>query len=520
VLLTARVKALLALMANRRVGSVLLGNVSGPKCSMVIDARAAAAYARPSCLMHHAVVLYLQVIEFTSEKDQPTCAVYHPASETYIACGYSSGYLRIFDVTTATAVLESRSHTAPVVAARYLQPAAGATSASSTAATTAVVLLATASLDGTVLIHDASEGGSYLPVKKISFGCVDTIFLEVSDDSAYLAVAAGKIGSVTVFETRDFTAQLRLASSAPSGSNIAAAGGAGSASTVPGASADFPTATMQSITYMANSTAVNPAPPSLIAEELADPSATAAAGPPATPAATQTATPSAGTHTVHTTVSPDRRNTASSAANISTSTIQSASSALHANLVGLTFVPNSWGWELLLATDKHLISVNLAPTAGSAVIAGHSPTPGSSANPSSAVRSAGNKRNPPTAWDERLTKRIDCGVPTYMTRDPTSGLLFLALRTPLSANPGATGSSAGSSGTATSGTAAGRRASMTAAVGTADYHAPSASAPFKSLADAAAADIVHSASVTPAGAAHTSVGGARKSGTVAILPSR
>jgi hypothetical protein len=459
----------------------------------------------------------VQVIEFTSEKDQPTCAVYHPASETYIACGYSSGYLRIFDVTTATAVLETRSHTAPVVAARYLQPAA----ASGAAATTAVVLLAMASLDGTVLIHDASEGGSYLPVKKISFGCcVDFIFLEVSDDSAYLAVAAGKIGSVTVFETRDFTAQLRLASSAPSGSNIAAAGGTGGASTVPGASTDFPTATMQSITYMANSTAVNPAPPSLIAAELADPSATATSGAPATPAATQTATPSAGTHTVHTTVSPDRRNTASSAANTGTSTSSSGNSALHTNLIGLTFVPDSWGWELLLATDKHLISVNLAPTAGSAVIAGHSPTPGSAAYPSSAVRSGGSKRNPPTVWDERLTKRIECGVPTYMARDPTSGLLFLALRTPLSANSGTTGSSAGPSTVSTSGTAAGRRASMTAAVGTADYHAPSASAPFKSLAAAAAADIVHSATATPAGAAHTTVGVARKSGTVAVLPSR
>jgi hypothetical protein len=508
------VKALLAIMANRRVGSVLLGSVNGPKCSMVIDTHAAAAYSRPTCVMHHAVVLYLQVIEFTSEKDQPTCAVYHPASETYIACGYSSGYLRIFDVTTATAVLETRSHTAPVVAARYLQPPA-----SGSAAATAVVLLATASLDGTVLIHDASAGGSYLPVKKISFGCcVDTIFLEVSDDSAYLAVAAGKIGSVTVFETRDFTAQLRLASSAPSGSNIAAPGGTGSASTVPGASADFPTATMQSITYMANSTAVNPAPPSLIAAELADPSATAPTGAPATPAATQTATPSAGTqHNAHTTVSPDRRNTASSAANAGTNTSASGNSALHANLVAMTFVPDSWGWELLLATDKHLISVNLAPTAGSAVIAGHSPTPGSAANPSSAVRSGGNKRNPPTAWDERLTKRIECGVPTYMTRDPTSGLLFLALRTPLSAN---SGSSAGSSNTAASSPAAGRRASMTAAVGTADYHASSASAPFKSLAAATAADIMHSASATPAGAAHTTVGGARKSGTVAILPSR
>jgi hypothetical protein len=491
---------------------------------MVTDAHAAAAYARPSCVMHHAVVLYLQVIEFTSEKDQPSCAVYHPASETYIACGYSSGYLRIFDVTTATAVLETRSHTAPVVAARYLQPAAAA---SGSAATTAVVLLATASLDGTVLIHDASEGGSYLPVKKISFGCcVDTIFLEVSDDSAYLAVAAGKIGSVTVFETRDFTAQLRLASSAPSGSNIAAAGGTGSASTVPGASADFPTATMQSITYMANSTAVNPAPPSLIAAELVDPSATATSGAPATPAATQAATSGAGTHTAHTTVSPDRRNTASSAANAGTNTSGSASSALHANVVGLTFVLDSWGWELLLATDKHLISVNLAPTAGSAVIAGHSPTPGSTANPSSAVRSGGSKRSPPTAWDERLTKRIECGVPTYMTRDPTSGLLFLALRTPLSANPGTTGSSAGSSGTATSGTAGGRRASMTAAVGTADYHASSASAPFKSLAAATAADITQIASATTAGAAHTpgtasgAVGGVRKLGTAAVLPSR
>jgi hypothetical protein len=478
------------------------------------------SYAGETCVK--CFFFSVQVIEFTSEKDQPTCAVYHPASETYIACGYSSGYLRIFDVTTATAVLETRSHTAPVVAARYLQPPA-----SGSAAATAVVLLATASLDGTVLIHDASEGGSYLPVKKISFGCcVDTIFLEVSDDSAYLAVAAGKIGSVTVFETRDFTAQLRLASSAPSGSNIAAAGGAGNVSTVPGASADFPTATMQSITYMANSTAVNPAPPSLIAAELADPSATAPTGAPATPAATQIAAPSAGTYTAHTTVSPDRRNTASSAASNSANTSQSGNSALHANLVGMTFVPDSWGWELLLATDKHLISVNLAPTAGSAVIAGHSPTPDSSANPSSAVRSGGSKRSPPTAWDERLTKRIECGVPTYMIRDPTSGLLFLALRTPLSINSSTTGSSAGPGGTATSSTAAGRRASMTAAVGTADYHASSASAPFKSLAAATAADIMHSTSATPSGSAHTpgtagaAAGGARKAGTVAVLPSR
>ncbi len=185
-----------------------------------------------------------QVIEFTSEKDQPTCCVYHPASELFIACGYSSGYLRVFDVTTATAVLETRVHSAAVVGARYFQPTPvhSAVRAGNLTAT-AVMLLATSSLDGTVLIHDASESGGYLPIKKISFGGPqDCIHLEVSEDSSYLAVASSKVGSLTVFETRDFTAQLRLASTGAIGS-----GGGGGHSLVPG-SADFATATMQSIT--------------------------------------------------------------------------------------------------------------------------------------------------------------------------------------------------------------------------------------------------------------------------------
>jgi hypothetical protein len=355
-----------------------------------------------------------QVIEFTSEKDQPTCCVYHPASETYIACGYSSGYLRIFDVTTASAVLETRVHSAAVVGVRYFQPKPEFSAVhDGILAATAVTLLATSSLDGTVLIHDASEDGRYLPIKRISFGGpVDSIQLEVSDDSSYLAVASSKVGSLTVFETKDFTAQLRLASTSVVGS--------ASASPLPGSSADFPTATMQSITYNSESS-VHPAPvaPSTTTATAGAPTTPVPAASLSTPGALVTSAPATATSAV--TISPDRKSTISSAANAS-STGTGAATALHAPLVGLTFVKDSWGWEILLATDKHLISVCLCNQGTSS-----SPVP-------SAGRSLSASKRLSSPWDERLTKRLDCGIPTFMTRDPVSGLIYLGLRAPITTN--------------------------------------------------------------------------------------
>ena len=70
-----------------------------------------------------------QVIEFTSEKDQPTCSVYHPSSDRFIACGYQSGYLRVFDVTTATAAATMKASSisplrvCPIRAIALLRPA-------------------------------------------------------------------------------------------------------------------------------------------------------------------------------------------------------------------------------------------------------------------------------------------------------------------------------------------------------------------------------------------------------------
>ena len=368
-----------------------------------------------------------QVIEFTSEKDQPTCCVYHPASSTYIACGYNSGFLRIFDVTTATAVLETRAHSAAIVCARYLLPVRPI-APDETSVLPPAVLLATASLDGTVLIHDASSEGAYLPVKKISFGMpLEKILLEVSDDYAYLAVASAQVGSLTVFETRDFTAQLRLAGSGTSAGHERSSSpmpGSGSAS----AGADFPTAVMQSITYMTDNP-VHPGPP-----DSAVPATPATAG---GAVALTTATPATPVHTAPT-VKPTFSSTTSAVA-VSSGSISASTSGLYAPLVGLCFGSDRNGAVVLLATEKHLISVSVCAGSGTAV--GSSPTP-------FRTSAAGTKRTA-TAWDERQSKRLECGAPTFMTKDPITGLLLLALRTPLQDSSSSVRSIQGSSGVAT-----------------------------------------------------------------------
>lgn len=409
------------------------------------------------------------MIEFTSEKDRPTCSAYHPASDRYIACGYQSGHLRVFDVTTATAALEVRVHSAAVVAARYIHRSdthpTGAVSGMGAAGPSSVdetcTLLATASLDGTVCIHDASEGGAYLPIKRISFGGpVDSILLQVSDDSLYLAVGAGLVGSLTVFETKEFVAILRLSGAASSGSS-----GSGGSSPVP-SGADFPTATVQSTTYL-TATAASASTAAVTTETMSPDAAVTPAAQTATTTATSAAAPTA---TAEYLMSPTHRATASSAANTTTAHAANTNhngAGLYAPLVGACFAKDRMGGALLIVTDKHIISVGLGGSAALSLQASpmhtnasaatamsassvspsaffSSPSPPLNAhseytpNPAAATTNFGGTAVLPSkravhAWEERLSKRLDCGVPVSATRDSSTGLLFLAIRPPVPA---------------------------------------------------------------------------------------
>ncbi len=416
-----------------------------------------------------------QVIEFTSEKDRPTCSAYHPASDRYIACGYQSGHLRVFDVTTATAALEVRVHAAAVVAARYIHrtdthPTAGAGNGDGTC-----TLLATASLDGTVCIHDASEGGAYLPIKRISFGGpMDSILLQVSDDSLYLAVGASLVGSLTVFETKEFVAILRLSAAAAGGSS-----GSGGNSPLPNIG-DFPTATVQSTTYLTATAATTSTTATSTTETTSQEDVTVSpdAAAAKTPAAqTTTTAPAAASSAVAPTataeylMSPTHRATASSAASTTTANAANANhngAGLYAPLVGVCFAKDRMGGALLIVTDRHIISVGLGGSAALSLLASPSPasvpaggamsansvspsaffsSPSPSPHPHSehatSTPAANNNFGSTTAvlpskravhaWEERLSKRLDCGVPVSATRDPSTGLLFLAIRPPVAA---------------------------------------------------------------------------------------
>lgn len=415
-----------------------------------------------------------QVIEFTSEKDQPTCCVYHPNSDRYIACGYQSGYLRLFETTTATAALEIRCHTAAVVCARYINRAAHAGGGDAPAN----LMLATASLDGSIIIHDANEGGGYLALKRISFGsAVESMMMEVSEDSNFLVVGSGMVGSIAVFETRDFSAQLRLATSSTSGS------GPSGNSPVPGASTEFPTAMVQSTTYN-NAATVNAAAPGSSASNGAE-----AAAAPATPAVVKSAEPIANI------VSPDRRATVSSASNaVNSSTASSGTSALHAPLVGFCFAKDRAGGGLLIATDKHFISVALT----------------------GAAASIGASKKQSNAWEERLSKRLECGIPTSMTKDPSTGLLFMAMRAPLQPPSAAAKSGDGAAAAGTG--AAGRRSSMTSAVGTLDFHASSSvgAAPANAGASATFRSLASTAGSAPSGISANTASSARRAAAAAV----
>lgn len=56
---------------------------------------------------------HTQLFEFKAPGDTPVCGTYTPSGDV-VVCGFVSGFLRVFDVTSATLVCEHHTHTSPV----------------------------------------------------------------------------------------------------------------------------------------------------------------------------------------------------------------------------------------------------------------------------------------------------------------------------------------------------------------------------------------------------------------------
>lgn len=142
-----------------------------------------------------------QIVEFASERDDPTSGAYHPLqSEHLFACGFGSGHVRIFDIDNAVSVYEKKGHMAGVTGVLYFSP------------TSSQLYLASAGLDGKVVLYDTANRYDTVRSLTISTEPVTAISITANRSGSLLAVGLSHLSSIVLFETTDYSVVLQLAS--------------------------------------------------------------------------------------------------------------------------------------------------------------------------------------------------------------------------------------------------------------------------------------------------------------------
>jgi WD40 repeat protein len=167
-----------------------------------------------------------QKFEFDSPQDTPLCGAYHPFAHL-LACGFTSGVLRIFDVQTTSTLFERSQEVGgpgggggPLVKLvfSHASPSGGGEGGGGGYQTP--IRLYTLSLGGKLTAYDTNR--NYLPIRTISMSgnpwesaslpihddlntrrAAAMIHLTLSKDNQFLAACCGSIGSLTIFDTTE-----------------------------------------------------------------------------------------------------------------------------------------------------------------------------------------------------------------------------------------------------------------------------------------------------------------------------
>ena len=125
-----------------------------------------------------------QNYEFNSTEDRPTTLAFHPTSGGILACGFSSGSLRILSVASTATLHEYQQQRSPIREVVFSPSGA---------------LLFAAAVDGTVCVHDSHSAYQPLALSGPTGWGVNvnggSLFLAASTDGAFLAVAVSKAPS-------------------------------------------------------------------------------------------------------------------------------------------------------------------------------------------------------------------------------------------------------------------------------------------------------------------------------------
>ena len=161
------------------------------------------------------VVTGEQLYEFDAPGESARCVAYRPArggdssgSKTLgnraLACGFTNGLSRVFDVANTSLLAEHRQHKGAVVDVTFTPDGSR---------------MVTAGSEGNVCVYDA-EGG-YLPVKYLATALpTSRVSVAISPDGASLATIGPGASSVLIFDMDTLT--LRPPALLPPGTNARA----------------------------------------------------------------------------------------------------------------------------------------------------------------------------------------------------------------------------------------------------------------------------------------------------------
>jgi WD40 repeat protein len=319
-----------------------------------------------------------QRFEFTSTNDQPRCAAFDPRGIHILACGFESGFLRIFDVDTTSTLLEQNRHTSAIVALRYggtlTREGLNVTARSGAGLVGESLILISAALDGVIVTYDALR--SFVPLKTASFSDrpVQSVQMAVDFTGTLVAVSGENVGSIAVFNVEELSTVYR--------NGVVNTNAQNSPRKVPDATGLVVSKTPEGGSSIANVGI-------FFGEQQGD---------------TLQATP------IQDSKAPEPTETAFPAASSTTSSAAGSRSA--APVVGLAFGPPSIASNshLLVLTDKHVIGL---------------PIHLDEADPNSQTSRLVVKKK--SAWDSRCSRRFPYGTAHSMTFDPHTGLFLVAV---------------------------------------------------------------------------------------------
>jgi WD40 repeat protein len=312
-----------------------------------------------------------QRFEFTSTDDQPHSAAFDPRGVHHLACGFGSGFLRIFDVDTTSTIFEQNKHSAAIAAVAYggsLSNREGSAGINNFSISQAFdsdgdsLWLLSSGLDGLIVLYDALR--NYSAVRSVSFleGPARSVHMSVDHTGLLVAVGGESVGTVMVFTTHELSTVYRngfvnvgVQPTCPPEIKVHAVDDCGITDGIDLGAAIVGT----------SETAVS----AVIRSDIIKNSELAEGA-----------------------VPPQN------------------SSGLSASLVGMAFAPIvGASHQLLLMTDRHMIGIPISID--------------------SADRSSGRlitkKRS---AWDSRCSKRFPYGTACAMTTDPHTGLFFITVK--------------------------------------------------------------------------------------------